>query len=262
MDFATELRTRTRREHAGSNAVVHLTAPLALSSRTVYAGVLTAFYHVFRSLEAELEARQAAVPALQVVSHPALRRARAFERDLAFYRGPRWRAALGAPSAATVAYLERLTSVCRADPLLLLAYAQTMYMGLLAGGRIVRGWLQSAMGLQGDEGLAIFDFAELGDVKAFRKRFSEGLNALQLTREEKERVIAEKKKVFEMNNRILKEAAQSALYKRQVIFMIARIVLLVVLLFLILRYLTRPFLWAVNYISLDFLGGCKASIPS
>jgi heme oxygenase (biliverdin-producing, ferredoxin) len=121
-DFTTELRTRTRQAHRASNAAVTLTAPLALSSRAVYRLGLKAFYYVYQAMEAELERRRVDCPAVASIYFPELRRAPAFERDLAFYYGPSWRATMGPPSRATTKYLEEVRRSVDENPLRLVAW--------------------------------------------------------------------------------------------------------------------------------------------
>ena len=57
-------------------------------------------------------------------------------------------------------YIARIRQVAQDDPTLLIAYAQTMYMALLSGGQIMRRIQRTAMGLQGTEGGAIFEFEQ------------------------------------------------------------------------------------------------------
>jgi hypothetical protein len=57
-------------------------------------------------------------------------------------------------------YIARIRHVAGTEPVLLLVYAQTMYMALLSGGQVIGRLQRTAMGLKPtDGGGAIFEFA-------------------------------------------------------------------------------------------------------
>ena len=84
------------------------------------------------------------------------------------------RAAPSPPLPATVAYTKRLTEVAASKPLLLVAYAQTLYVALLAGGQAMAAFMRTARGLVKGQGDAIFDFAA-GIPPAEHRRFRAAL---------------------------------------------------------------------------------------
>lgn len=122
MPLSDELRERSRAEHRSADASVRLTAPLALSSRAVYAPALAAFYHIYAALEDEMAARRRGNPRIAAMYFPEVERRAAFEKDLAFYHGPDWRKAAGPPSPATARYIATMRRAVDEEPLRLVVW--------------------------------------------------------------------------------------------------------------------------------------------
>lgn len=113
-----------------------------------------------------------------------------------------------------VAYLEHLAELKVEDPRLLWAYVYHMYMGLLSGGQILqkKRRLSQLYALQtnpGDNGAAAgynittFNEHTVGQLKTrMRKLMDEA--AVGFDVELKERLIEESKRVFELNNEIVR----------------------------------------------------------
>jgi heme oxygenase len=84
--------------------------------------------------------------------------------------------------APTKEYSARLAAVAKSDPLLLVAYAQTMYVALLAGGQTLARMLRATRALPpGVEGTAIFDFeatVPAAEQRRFRAALKEAVDAL------------------------------------------------------------------------------------
>lgn len=131
MDFATELRVRTRQSHALSSAAWSLTVPVALSSPKVYRLALKSFYFVYLAIEAEMERLRRMFPKVSAIYFPEILRTKAFEEDLLYYYGPSWQTEMGPPSACTVEYVKTMHDAVEKDPLLIIAYCQVS-SGLLA----------------------------------------------------------------------------------------------------------------------------------
>eukprot|EP00172_Hildenbrandia_rubra_P001045 Plantae.Rhodophyta-Hildenbrandia_rubra.ctg16272.p1 GENE.Plantae.Rhodophyta-Hildenbrandia_rubra.ctg16272~~Plantae.Rhodophyta-Hildenbrandia_rubra.ctg16272.p1 ORF type:complete len:264 (+),score=50.53 Plantae.Rhodophyta-Hildenbrandia_rubra.ctg16272:119-910(+) len=250
-DFSTELRLRTKHEHSISSAVVHLAAPLALGDRRLYRELVKSFYHVCKTFEHELDTLRRKIPRLGVIYFTELLRTKAFEQDLEFYYGKDWRISMGSPSEAAKKYVCRIKEMTRKDPLVLIAYAQTMYLAIIAGGSIVRAWCEEALELKQDgKGVAIFKFEKIDNMKAFKIRYNETVNSLRLERDEKERIIEEKKKIFALNDEVIREVRQKDLYRQRLAFFFLRALLLSILLWFAKKYFLSPFLWAINYVIL------------
>jgi heme oxygenase len=112
-----------------------------------------------------------------------------------------------------------------------------MYVGMFAGGQIVRGWCKTALRLRDDEGTKAFDFsATIPDVKEFRQtRYNEAFNSLQLTQNERDSIIEQKRKIFEMNNKIFAELRTTAEYRSRVAFVFTCLLGIAIVAWLMLR---------------------------
>jgi heme oxygenase len=85
------------------------------------------------------------------------------------------------PLPATAEYTARLAALSASQPLLLLAYAQTLYVALLAGGRTLEAMLRCARALPVGSGTAIFDFEAVlprGEQRRFRDELKQAIDAL------------------------------------------------------------------------------------
>ena len=117
-------------------------------------------------------------------------------------------------------------------------YAHSMYLALLAGGQIIRRIVKTTLGLQGMEGLAIFEFSEEVSKHQTKRRFKENINNLKLTQEQRDQIIAEKIRCFQMNNAIANNVKPTlASFRRLIQFF--TLILLVMLLVVLAVFLTR-----------------------
>lgn len=123
-DFAVEIRVRTKRQHSVANAAVNLTAPLALSSPRVFRLLVKSFYHVYLTLEDEMERLRRSYPKVSAMYFREVLRTKGFEEDLAYFYGPAWRTSMGPPSPATVEYVSKLRNAVEQNPLLIIAFCQ------------------------------------------------------------------------------------------------------------------------------------------
>lgn len=250
-DFSVRLREETKREHSLSTSIVHITAPLALSSPRVYRILLASFYHIFASLESLLESNRKLHPKISGVYFRQILRTEAFEKDMRYYysldvKSTSW----PLPSEATQKYIETMTAEIEKDPVLLIAYTQTMYMAVFAGGNILRKWIGKAFGYGDGVGVAAFDFsATVTDTKAFVKSYDGALNRIALTEEEKERIIACKKRIFDMNDTIFQELRTTKTYIMRVLFLLAQFcggLVLIWLLLLVVKYIQRELFYRLD----------------
>jgi len=80
------------------------------------------------------------------------------------------------------------------------SYTHSMYLALLAGGMMIKKIVKKTLGLPGKDGLAVFDMVDVTGKTDLRKEFKAHINSIPLSREDKERIIEEKKRCFQMNN--------------------------------------------------------------
>lgn len=226
-ELATMIRTQTSKQHSVSNKLINMLAPFALSSPRVYRLLLKSFYHVFKAMEEEMEQRRLQFPKITPVYFRELRRTAAFEMDLSYYDdADQLQPSTNTdPSPATIAYIAEMKRVIDTDPILVIAYTQTLYMGILAGGAIIRRWLINAFNLNPPEGVAIFDFSStIPDTAAFKETYKDAINSISLTAEQKARIINQKKRVFECNNELIKEVCWSHAYRRRICSLFLKLV--------------------------------------
>jgi heme oxygenase len=177
--------------------------------RDLYALFVAQMFHVYRRLEKELDEH---APQNFADCHfpEELNRSEALRDDIDFWQGSSDEPPI---SPATQDYLDRITTVAKERPLILLAHAYTRYLGDLSGGKILARVAKRALLLDsGDdgltEGLAFYDFPLLrGSVKAFKDRYRQALNDLQFedTDEAVEAIVQEANIAFLMNMRLFEE---------------------------------------------------------
>ena len=108
-----------------------------------------------------------------------LTRVRALVAQVAYHSGGR---PPSPPLPATKEYAARLSALASSEPLLVVTYAQTMYIALLAGGKVLARMLRAARALPpGQGGTAIFDFDAVlpaSEQRRFRQALSSALDDL------------------------------------------------------------------------------------
>lgn len=237
-DFMTQLRKRTQRQHNITDSLINLSAPIILSSPKIYRQLLVSFYYVYQTIEEELETRRLQYPKISPIYFRELLRMQMFKRDLAFYFGS---SEIPPPSPAARDYVAELKSSVEDDPIVLIAYTQSMYFGLLLGGSIIRQWIIKAFSLTPPVGCAIFEFSEtISDTTGFRRRFADAVNSIALSDEEKERVIRQKQRVYLQNDSIIREVCSSRQFQQRLLAVVLKFVAVVISFFLLYYLVIRP----------------------
>ena len=198
------MREGSRAAHTEAESSAFM-AELA-AARTNALGVrdyLLRFREVYRTLEA-LGSELGSHPAVAAVVDPALDRLPALQSDLAF-----WSAAASAPaparfeSPATTAYVDRLLAA-REWPPLLVAHHYTRYLGDLSGGQVIGRVLDREHGL-GGQGVAFYAFPLIPKPKPYKDGYRARLDALDLTPQERLRVVDEVSTAFRLNQDVFTE---------------------------------------------------------
>ena len=112
-----------------------------------------------------------------------------------------------------------------------------MYLALLAGGQILKRIIKKTLGLSDERGLNLFEFEEINR-KELRRQILSIVNGLDLSRHQKDAIIKEKIRVFEMNNalaRNIKPSWQS--YQRLAVISFAVFAAISVSLYCLFKYL-------------------------
>lgn len=164
-----------------------------------------ALYFTYLALEEEME-RNRDQPVFTPLYFPLeLHRKEALEKDLAFFYGHDWREKIEC-SEATRRYVDRIRHVGQHEPELLVAHAYTRYMGDLSGGQVLKKVAQRALKLPGTgEGVQFYLFENISNAQQFKQFYRARLNALDLDRETKERIVKEANKAFEFNMQVFEE---------------------------------------------------------
>jgi heme oxygenase len=201
--LSTAMREGSMAEH---EAAEHSSFMTELMGGTLveqaYADYLLRYREVYAALETAIRSRLDD-PAVAAVHDPALERLAAIDADL-----DHW--APGAPratgSAAAAAYRERLEAATSWGGLLV-AHHYTRYLGDLSGGQAIGRILDRTYEL-GGAGVAFYDFAEIPKPKPYKDAYRARLDALDLSSEDKQRVVDEVKVAFRLNQAVFTELGQ------------------------------------------------------
>ncbi len=110
-------------------------------------------------------------------------------------------------SPAAEAYRQRLVAAAAEWPTLLVAHHYTRYLGDLSGGQAIGRILDRTFELDG-AGIAFYDFPEIEKPKIYKDGYRARLDALGLNAEEQERVVAEVRTAFRLNQALFVELGQ------------------------------------------------------
>ena len=182
-----------------------------LGRRESFAQLTTAFYFVYEAMERALDTLDC--PTLTALDFPELRRLPGLERDMAFYYGADWRNKIK-PSPATRKYVAQIERVAASEPELLVGHLYSRYLGDLFGGQMMSGMALKTLGEKvgdGTGGLAFYEFDAIPDSKAFITEWYTALNALDLSEEQRERIVEEANVVFRLNIEVFNELEGSAI---------------------------------------------------
>jgi len=209
------LRLASRSAHRTSRTTALAATAATAASPTVYRGATVAFATVYAELEATIEAVRLDHPRLGALHCPTLYRAAALAEDVAFHHGGDSAAAAAAlaapPTPAVATYVAHIRSLAGGpSPITLVGLASAMHIAPAAGGSVLSRLLRWTLRLgRGSGGLSVFDYPGV-DVAAVRRRYKEGLNALALSRAERDAVAAQRVRVFALNDAVFVEVAAAA----------------------------------------------------
>uniref|UniRef100_A0A6J0VAC3 heme oxygenase (biliverdin-producing) n=1 Tax=Pogona vitticeps TaxID=103695 RepID=A0A6J0VAC3_9SAUR len=164
-----------------------------------------ALYFTYSALEEEME-RNKDEPVFTPLYFPLeLHRKEALEKDLAYFYGEDWPEKVQC-SEATRRYVDRIRHVGQHEPELLVAHAYTRYMGDLSGGQVLKKVAQRALKLPSTgQGVHFYSFENISSAQQFKQLYRARLNALDLDKGTKERIVQEANKAFEFNMQVFEE---------------------------------------------------------
>ena len=120
----------------------------------------------------------------------------AIETDLEFLIGPDWFERI-APLDATRTYVDRIYAISGWAGGFV-AHHYTRYLGDLSGGQVIRTLLQRKFGFE-TNGVGFYLFAGIAKPKDFKDTYRAQLDAVDWDEAERERVLAEVNRAFELN---------------------------------------------------------------
>ncbi|GAO45771.1 heme oxygenase-like protein [Saitoella complicata NRRL Y-17804] len=223
--FCKDVSLATRSAHTASNRIANLKLFFALRDATLFREFLLSFYFLYEAFESEWKAQMGTDTRMGRILReawtPELERSGRLRRDLEFYYDHDdsiW----GRLTKERREYVEYVHERLRENPHLVLAYAHTQYLGLFAGGRIVRSKLMKSIGFfpkkegvseekVGREGMGIFTFDGINDIASennLRHNFKSKIDRIaadELTPTEREEIIEEAKEIFRRNGKLMQE---------------------------------------------------------
>lgn len=129
------------------------------------------------------------------------------ENDLAALGAANWRTS-NPPLESTTRYATHLAGLAASADLRYLAHHYTRYLGDLSGGQAISRLVARYYGAS-DEQLGFYRFDGIENIVKFKRSYREGLDALPLTSEEQDAVVAEAMLAFEFNGALFDELHQS-----------------------------------------------------
>ncbi|NXG24277.1 HMOX2 oxygenase, partial [Grallaria varia] len=134
-----------------------------------------------------------------------LHRREALAKDLKYFYGDDWKDKIRC-SEATQQYVDRIHHVGQHEPELLVAHAYTRYMGDLSGGQVLKKVAQRALKLPStEEGIQFYVFDNVSNAQQFKQLYRARMNALDLDKNTKERIVEEANKAFGLNMQVFDE---------------------------------------------------------
>jgi heme oxygenase len=202
--LSARLAAATRASHRAAERAGFMPALLRGEiAASTYVLFLRNLHALYEAMERALETR-AAARALAPLQTRALFRADTLAADLD-HLAPQW--SLMPVTMAMRAYVARIEAVMRTHPGLLAAHAYVRYMGDLSGGQILRDIVRRALALRDERGTAFYAFGE-GPPDALKAQFRSGLDALVLSADEVDAIVAEAGDAFARHVALFEELAR------------------------------------------------------
>ena len=207
--FAHRLRTATWGDHGDSEGADFM-ADLMRGKGTLddYTELVAQHYFMYEALEAA--ARGLLDDARLAALHPpALHRLATLERDLTHLLGADWRDRITA-APATAAYAQRITDAGETGWIAgIIAHHYTRYLGDLSGGQVIARRMIAQFGFDGD-GVAFYDFTELGDLDVFKNAYRAILDeyGVTLSPDEQQRMLDEVRDAYRFNTAVFVDLAR------------------------------------------------------
>jgi heme oxygenase len=203
-DFAAHVREATLTEHREAEESPFIRGLMGgTGSLEEYAALATQLWLLYGELERLAPLAAAADVRVAPFVDPRLARADRIAADLDHLVGPGW-AERAVPRTATSAYLVRLREVVAQWPCGFVAHHYTRYLGDLSGGQVIKTMLKRHYAAD-DAAVSFYDFAEVGDLVAFKRHYRVLLDSLELGDDERERFTREVAHAYRLNRFLFDE---------------------------------------------------------
>ena len=203
-NLAAQLREGTTKSHSMAENVSFVKSFLGgVVDKNSYRKLLSNLYFIYDAIEQQMLINQNH-PSIKQIYFTELNRKQSLEQDLLYYYGHDWQK-LVAPSPAAQIYINRINSIGKDQPELLIAHAYTRYMGDLSGGQILKKIARSAMNLSDKQGVSFYDFDLIPDSKAFKLMYKRALDNLPITDKQAKAIVSEANVAFNLNMKLFQE---------------------------------------------------------
>ncbi|MBT1018622.1 biliverdin-producing heme oxygenase [Canibacter sp. lx-72] len=210
--FSVVVRESSWAHHSESEGADFMTDIMrGISPLSDYTALVVQHYVLYKELEKASD-KLAENPLTAGFDTPALRRIKALEIDLQHLLGANWEAhckALPASSAYAARIREIAANGWHAG---IVAHHYTRYLGDLSGGQMIAKRIRSQHGLESN-GVAFYEFAELGDLNEFKQQYRAQLDRLgsELNSQERKKFLQEVGIAYDFNTEVFNQlAAQKA----------------------------------------------------
>ncbi|QIM17262.1 DUF2470 domain-containing protein [Leucobacter insecticola] len=175
--FSTVIRESSWSDHSDSERATFMEDIMkGRGTKQDYTDLVAQHFFMYEALEAAADS-VLGDPAFEGFHVPALVRLPSLEADLRYLMGDDWRDRI-TPTPATAAYVARIREVSEARWVAgIVAHHYTRYLGDLSGGQMIAKRVAKQHELSG-EGVAFYDFAELGSIPAFKDDYRAALDRL------------------------------------------------------------------------------------
>lgn len=205
--LALMLDDGTRKSHSVAQNTQFVTGFFkGLASRDSYRSLITSLFFVYESMEDAMDSTSE--DRVQALDYPALRRLSPLKKDMDFFYGTQWEDQIKL-SPATKVYVERVQEVAKTEPYLLIAHQYTRYLGDLFGGQMMGGMAARSLSLENGDGTEFYNFEDVPSANEFITEWYQRLNALNLSEDQKQRIVDEANLVFDLNIGLLQETEGS-----------------------------------------------------
>lgn len=246
------IASETKILHERNNKIASLKMVLALRSAEMWREYVLTFYWLFEAFEEEAtKIREGGEEhlrrAFDAVYDPLLSRTEKIRQDIMFYYDDDKRVLDNCKSAEGRAYIAHVRQIAQDSPVRLLAYFSVMYLGLFAGGQIIKskiirrtGFYPSKRGLSHEtiieRGTNIFTF-DTDDTTKLKKTHRARFDRVcleYLTPSERDAICDEAKEIFIRNETLIASVNVPNTFTMLLqTFRIPIIIILTILIFLI-----------------------------